>query len=113
MITNTLLQINNFGMGQGDASLGLKLINNYFNLIINDEQYPQFVVFYNSGVKLLTQNSPAVDSLKKLAEAGVQLIACKTCIDHYQISLPLPVGAPGSMMDIIALQQKAEKIITL
>ena len=100
-------------MGQGDESLSLKLINNYFNLIINDEQYPQFVVFYNSGVKLLTQNTPVVDSLKILAEAGVQLIACKTCIEHYQISLPLPAGIPGSMMDIIALQQKAEKVITL
>lgn len=100
-------------MGQGDESLGLKLISNYFNLIINDEQYPRFIVFYNSGVKLLAPDSIVIDSLNKLSAAGVQLIACKTCIDFYQIALPLPVGSPGSMMDIIALQQKAEKIITL
>lgn len=110
---NTLIQINNQGMGQGDTELGLRLLSNYFKLILDENNLPRFVAFYNAGVKLLTADSPLVEPLKKLEEHGVKILACKTCIDYYQIPMPLPVGIAGTMVDIILLQHEAQKVITL
>ncbi|MBI9034593.1 MAG: sulfurtransferase-like selenium metabolism protein YedF [Bacteroidales bacterium] len=110
---NTLIQITNYGMGQGDESLGLKLATNYFNLLLEDKRLPKIIVFYNGGVKLLSKSAPTAEILLRIEQEGVKLLACKTCIDFYEISETLKAGTTGSMMDIITLQATADKVITL
>jgi hypothetical protein len=111
--TNSLLQINRYGMGQGDEELGLKLISNYFKLCIEDNRLPKIVVFYNGGVKLICQGSPIIEILKQVESLGITLLACKTCLDHFGLLDKMEVGIGGTMMDIITLQANASKIITL
>ncbi len=110
---NTLIQVNQIGMGQGNDELGLKLIGNYFKILVEDKHLPRFIVFYNSGVKLICQGSPAIEVLKKIESMGVQLLACKTCLDFYQLTDKLEVGVAGTMHDIVSLQANADKVITL
>lgn len=109
----TLLQINTNGMGQGDDILGLTLIENYFKLIIQENALPKIITFYNAGVKLVVSGSPVIDLLKEIEQNGVQLVACKTCLNHYGILNELAVGMAGTMIDIILLQKEATKVITL
>lgn len=111
--SNTLIQITQNGMGSGNEDLGLKLIGNYFKLILQEQQLPQFMVFYNAGVKLLCEGSPVIESLREIEAMGVKLIACKTCLDFYNLIPKLQVGTIGSMIDIIDLQNSAQKIIQL
>jgi selenium metabolism protein YedF len=110
---NTLLQITKDGMGDGSDELGLKLINNYLKLISADNQLPKIIVFYNSGVKLICEGSPALEALQTLEEKGVKMLACKTCLDFFGISEKIKVGTVGSMPDIITLQYSADKVINL
>jgi selenium metabolism protein YedF len=110
---NVLLQISSYGMGQGDETLGLKLISNYFRISLEDNRLPKIVVFYNGGVKLLCEGSPLIGILKEAESQGVKLLACKTCLDYYGLSNKIEVGMGGTMMDIITLQDSASKVITL
>lgn len=110
---NTLIQVTNNGMGQGDSSLGTTLIANYFKLLLNDNRLPKMVVFYNGGVKLLSDNSPILNTLKEMEKKGVKLIACKTCLDFFNLTSNLEVGIVGTMMDIITLQANADKVINI
>lgn len=110
---NTLLQINNDGMGQGDPELGLILIQNYLRLLIQEETLPAVIAFYNAGVKLVAEGSPVVDELRAMEEKGVKLIACKTCLNHFGIIDKVQVGIKGTMIDIINLQKEAAKVLTL
>lgn len=110
---NTLIQITNNGMGAGSDELGLKLITNYFSLIKEDENPPKFITFYNSGVKLLCNGSPAIEILKTLEKKGIQLIACKTCLNHFELMDKIEVGTMGTMIDIINLQKVADKVINV
>ncbi len=112
-MNNTLIQINQNGMGSGDEELGLQLITNYLNLINAENNLPQFITFYNSGVKVICEGSPAIENLKKLAAAGVKLIACKTCLNHFNLMDKVKVGLPGTMVDIIEIQKMADKVINL
>ena len=110
---NTLLQVTNYGMGQGDEMLGLQLFENYIKLCLEDNRMPKIVVFYNAGVKLICEGSPVIEILKKAEDSGVKLMACKTCLNHFGIIDKVAVGIKGTMMDIITLQDKASKVITL
>lgn len=110
---NTLIQITNKGMGSGDEELGLKLLTNYLTLINEESQPPKFITFYNSGVKVLCTESPALEILKTLEGKGVKLIACKTCLNYYKLTGSFKVGMIGSMIDIIGLHKVVDKIINL
>lgn len=110
---NTLIQVSSYGMGQGDEALALRLISNYFKLLIAENHLPSIITFYNAGVKLIAQGSPVIDSLQELEQKGVKLLACKTCLDFYEITDKIEVGMAGTMIDIIALQGKAQKVVNL
>ncbi len=110
---NTLIQINNNGMGTGDAELGLILIKNYLKLVSEEAKRPNVIVLYNEGVKLICENSNALNELKHLEELGVKLLACKTCLNHFNLIDKVKCGVVGTMMDIIEIQKVATKIITL
>ena len=113
MHRNTLIQVTQNGMGTGSEELGLKLITNYFKLLDADGRTPKIIVFYNAGVKLICENSPAIEALQNLDKKGVQLLACKTCLDYFELSDQIKVGNVGSMPDIITLQADADKVINL
>ena len=113
MQRNTLIQVTQNGMGTGSEELALKLITNYFKLLDADGRTPKIIVFYNAGVKLICENSPALEALQNLSKKGVQLLACKTCLDYFNLSDQIKVGTVGSMPDIITLQADADKVINL
>jgi len=113
MHKNTLIQVTQNGMGTGSEELGLKLISNYFKLLDADNRTPKIIVFYNGGVKLLCENSPVLETLQRIEKKGVQLLACKTCLDFFGLSDKIKIGAVGSMPDIITLQADADKLINL
>lgn len=100
-------------MGSGDEALGLLLINNYFKLINEENKLPRFIAFYNGGAKLVADGSPCIDILKTIEARGVKLIACKTCLIHFDLMDKIQAGIPGTMMDIIELQKAADKVINL
>ncbi|MFA6400056.1 MAG: sulfurtransferase-like selenium metabolism protein YedF [Salinivirgaceae bacterium] len=110
---NTLIQVNQFGMGQGNDELGLKLIGNYFKILVEDNHLPRFIAFYNSGVKIICKGSPIIEVLKTIESMGVKLLACKTCLDFYELTDKIEVGVAGTMHDIVLLQANADKVITL
>lgn len=110
---NTLLVINRNGMGHGDDELGLSLIQNYLKLVIQEDALPQVIAFYNSGVKLVAEGSPVIDTLKEIETKGVKLISCKTCLNYFSLVDSMKVGMAGTMIDIITLQKEADKVITL
>jgi hypothetical protein len=64
-------------------------------------------------VKLLAEGSPALPSLAGLEEGGVDLVACGTCVDHFQLRDRIKVGRVGGMDEILRILAEAAKVITL
>jgi selenium metabolism protein YedF len=113
MANNTLLQVTKDYMGEGDIDLGHMLLKNYFTIRNNDNNLPKIMVFFNSAVKLLVEDSPCLEIFKEIEAKGVKIISCKTCLSHFDILDKVAVGTPGTMVDIISLQDEADKIISL
>ena len=66
---------------------------------------------YNGGAKLTVEDSPALEDLKSLAEQGVEIMTCGTCLDYYGIKDKLAVGSVTNMYSIVETMQKAGRII--
>ena len=112
-MNNTLLQITKEYMGAGDVELGKKLLENYLRQRNNEGRLPSVICFYNSGVQLLATEGEILNILKQIESEGVKLLACKTCLDHFGLTDKLQAGIAGSMIDIITLQDNADKIIAI
>jgi hypothetical protein len=109
----TAILVTRDGMGTADSDLQHLLFRKYMTLLMENRTLPGAVCFYADGVKLVVTGSPALDVLRSLEAAGVHLIVCKTCLDHFGMADRLEVGIVGGMGDIIAAQWKADRVITI
>jgi intracellular sulfur oxidation DsrE/DsrF family protein len=101
------------GMGQAEPALQLKLIATYLKLLDENNILPAGICFYTEGVKLVVTGSPVLEQLRSLQAKGVRLILCSTCLSYYNLTCDVQVGIVGGMTDIIELQRRADKVITL
>ncbi len=100
-------------LGRGDDTLGEKLMINYLKTL--KEMGPDLwqLIFVNGGVKLTTSSSPVIEELKAYEEAGVLILACGTCLEHFGILSEKAVGTTTNMLDIVTATQLADKVITI
>ena len=100
-------------IGDGDRELGTNLMRMFFYTLTQGEDKPGAVLFMNAGVRLPTLDGQVVEHLKALAEAGVEIQVCGTCLNFYGLTDQLKVGAVSNMYDIVIRMQKAGKVLSL
>lgn len=108
-----VILITNHGLGHAPAELGLKLAQTWLGLVDAGEEQPAAICLYGEGVKLACEGSPVLDELRSLADKGVRLVVCTTCLNFFGLMEELRAGTAGSMKDILELQWAAKKVITL
>jgi len=105
--------INSETMGRGSADLGRTLIAAFLRKLAASSDRPERIIFYNAGVKLLAEGSPVLDALDHLAGLGVDMVACGTCVEFFDLRDKMKIGRIGSMVTIVADLMNAEKIVTI
>ncbi len=111
--SNTLVFISKDKIGQGDDVLGSKLMLNFIATLPEMGDNLWKLVLVNSGVKLAIEDSPALDSLKKLEDGKVTILVCGTCLEFFGLTARKKVGQTTNMLDIISGMSLADKIISL
>ncbi len=111
--TATVLCITKDYFGEGSRELGQILIKGFLFSVTEWEQPPYAIVFLNSGVHLLQQGSNAVEDLQCLAEKGVKILGCGTCLNYYQLSDKMAIGEVVDMFAISTLLNESAKVITI
>ncbi len=101
------------GLGHADETLGHKLAGSYFDLLDLEDRLPGHVCFYGEGVKLVCEGSPVLETLTALAERGVALLVCSTCLTHYDLERSRRVGTVSNMRDIQAAQWDAARVLAV
>ena len=90
-------------MGQGDPAFGRKLMEGFVYALGEQSPLPAFVLCYNRGVALTTENAKTVSDLQALTEQGVQVLSCGLCLDFYGLKDRLQVGEVTNMYRICEL----------
>ena len=98
-------------MGRGDDELGHKLMKAFIFAVTQQDELPAAMLFYNGGAKLTVEGSPVLDDLKGLAEQGVEILTCGTCLDHFGIKDQLAVGEVTNMYVIVEKMEQAVRVV--
>ncbi len=100
-------------MGRGPEDLGYTLMASFLRKLCLAEKKPEKMVFYNSGVKLITHDSHIADAIEMLAKAGVEIIACGTCVNYYDLSEEVEPEWISDMPTIISTLIATKDAITI
>jgi selenium metabolism protein YedF len=100
-------------IGFGDDALGSKLMVNFLRTLNEMGEELWRLVFVNNGVKLTIDGSEVLDDLKAYESAGLKILVCGTCLDHFNILEKKQVGETTNMLDIVTAMQLADKVINL
>ena len=109
----SVIVINSEVMGRGDDKLGEQIMGNFFNQLLSSGHRPDAIIFYNTGVKLLSNDSPVSGTLNSLFKTGIDLIACGTCISYFKLGENLVAGRVSNMQEIVSILMDAEKVVTI
>ena len=108
-----LLLIASDNMGRGAEELGSILMRAFFHTLGEVTPRPDKIVFVNSGVKLVAQGSEVIEDLVGLKNGGVEVLACGTCLEYYNLKEAVKVGQISNMYDIASALLQAEKIVSV
>jgi selenium metabolism protein YedF len=85
----------------------------FLNTLWDTEPKPAKILFLNDAVRLTSEGSEVLDSLKLLEEAGVEIFSCGTCLEYYQLKDKLRVGLITNMYDTVDSLLSTGKIIKI
>lgn len=108
---NLVIQVSSDAMGAGSDELGRNLMKAFIYAVTQQDELPATMLFYNGGAHLTCEGSPALDDLKALAEQGVEILTCGTCLNHYGIADKLAVGEVTNMYVICQKLEQASNIV--
>ena len=98
------------GLGRGDETLGKLLMANFLRLLAEPEDKPKTITFWNAGVNLVCEGSRMLEHIQKLENSGVEILACTTCLEYFDLMDKLAIGKPTTMMKSIELMLNGELI---
>ena len=100
-------------LGEGSEELGNVLVGGFLNTIKERDVLPDKIIFMNSGINLVLEDSPALPLLKELADKKVDLVSCGTCLDYFGKMDELAVGRVSNMYEILESMLAVGKVINI
>jgi selenium metabolism protein YedF len=98
-------------MGRGDDVLGNVLIRAFIHTLAQLKPLPATIICYNAGVKLAVKESPVLDDLQQLAQAGVDILICGTCVNYFGLGEQVAAGRISNMYDIAETMAGAARLV--
>ncbi len=100
-------------IGTGDDDLGRLLMRNFLYSLARAEVAPAAIMLSNHGVRLACEGSESLADLQILAERGVPIRACGTCLDYLGLKDSLAVGEVGTMPDTVKALLGDDEVVTI
>ena len=98
-------------MGSGNDELGAVLIKGFLYALGGQDTLPGTILLYNGGVKLACEGSTSLEDLKSMEAQGVEILACGTCLNFYELTDHLAVGGVTNMYEIVERMTQARQVI--
>ncbi|MFO7697580.1 MAG: sulfurtransferase-like selenium metabolism protein YedF [Anaerolineae bacterium] len=98
--TGRVLVLASDQLGRGEPELGQLLVRTFVHTLLEVTPRPDTLILMNAGVKLAIEGSPVLEDLQTLQASGIQILACGTCLDYYQIKSRIAVGIISNMYTI-------------
>ena len=110
-VEKVVVYINSNLLGVGDEALGVILMRAFLKTLLDIEKKPLRLILINSGVKLASEGSEVLQTLKGLCDKGVEILACGTCLDFYGLKEKLKVGKVSNMYEIAQSLMETDRLV--
>lgn len=100
-------------LGEGSDDLGNMLVGGMLTTLVETERIPEKIIFINSGINLVLDESPVLPLLKKLEIQGCELLLCGTCLDYFDKTEQLGVGRISNMLEILETLASYSRVINI
>lgn len=86
-------------------------MRSFLNTLKELEDRPWRIIFLNTGVRLVTSDSEFIETLKDIADLGIEIISCGTCLDYFHLKDKVAVGRVSNMFEILTSFNEATNVI--
>lgn len=94
-----------------DEVLGRVLVQSLLATLKAIELLPTHLILYSRGVLLAMEGAATLPDLQAIAQRGVDIRLCGTCVDHYEMKQAMRVGEIANMLTLVELQLAASKVL--
>lgn len=98
-------------VGTGDPELGKTLLQPYIQALCDLPLPPGGMLFYNTGVRLLTADSSVLALISQLQQKGCEMLACNLSLQQLGLSCSLAAGEISTLEIMLDRQLKADHIL--
>lgn len=105
-----LLIIATTTMGK-DEALGKILMKSFFETIKVTKELPHTIFFMNTAIQITTRENEILPILKDLADMGVEIFTCGTCLKYFNKEGDLKVGYRGTSNHIVEGMKDFKKTV--
>lgn len=98
-------------MGCGNNDLGAILMKAFLHTYLDLDKRPDFMIFYNTGVRLVVSDSDVIDDLRTLEKKDVKIMVCGTCLNFFNLTEQVGAGIVSNMYDIADVLSKAGRVV--
>lgn len=100
-------------LGRSNEELDRILMRSFLVSLAHADEPPAAVMLSNDGVRLACEGSDALDEMRMLADKGVTVSACGTCLKQLELTDKLEVGVVGNMSGLVAAVCGPDDIVTI
>ncbi len=97
--------------GRGDDELGRILMKSFVVTLKELTPLPWRVILVNGGVKLVSEASEFVRHFTELENVGVEILACGTCLDFFQLKDRMKAGRISNMYEIVSSLTESTSVL--
>ena len=98
-------------IGSGDDGLGGRLMFNFVSTLKEMGTELWRIILVNGGVRMAVPGNPCLEQLQALEQAGVSILVCGTCLEHFGLIGQRQVGQVTNMLDVVTSFQLATKTV--
>jgi selenium metabolism protein YedF len=109
-VASKVFLIQSEGLGRGDNALGKILMTTFLRMLGDSADKPETMVFLNSGVRLLCEDSEALGYIIKLQGKGVEILGCSTCLEFFHLESKLKAGKPTTMVKTVQAMMDSDTV---
>ncbi len=84
-------------LGRGDDTVGGLLMANFLRLLGTSATKPEKIILWNTGVRLVCEGSKVLEYMRDLEQKSVEILACTTCLEYFDLVDQQLVGKPSTM----------------
>ena len=95
----------------GSGPIGKSLLAKFLGAALSLDEKPVKVIFVNNAVLITTNRGhECFEAIKKLNEAGAEILSCGSCLEGYELVDKLAIGEISNAYEIMDVLSKYEVI---